>query len=268
MTTISRINIISLVVSGGLLLLYHCYYGWHLSYGSIIQISKSRSVMSAWITKHFEVTDPANITLSIQTLRNTILVAVFIAGYCLNSSYQLLRSVDTSSDMNAEKVGDVILAICLFSSFLCWAQAIRNISHLGYIIGSWNYNSFHCEDPKSVEELKDINFPYACILAERVAIYFSFAFRFLYMSIPFSFYRLGPVSLLIATSIVVILEYIWDFGTSFSSTVSCTTLSPTNSMKETKTFVAGGISSLSTSKDIECALPSTQDTDPDKSKSL
>ncbi len=92
-----------------------------------------------WIQKHKEKSDAQSTTLAIQTLRNTILVAVFIGGYALNSAYGIINSYEDSNKSTRSKVRNIILAVILFASFLCWANVIRLASHLGYMIGTLDY---------------------------------------------------------------------------------------------------------------------------------
>ena len=48
-----------------------------------IQLSTNLKNSILWIKKHQQKTDAPTVTLAVQTLRNTILVAVFIGGYAL-----------------------------------------------------------------------------------------------------------------------------------------------------------------------------------------
>jgi hypothetical protein len=71
----------------------------------------------------------------VQTLRNSILVAVFIGGYAFQNGVSALTSIKTDGLDLHDKIATGIVALLMFLSFLCWATVIRCASHLGYHIG-------------------------------------------------------------------------------------------------------------------------------------
>lgn len=90
-----------------------------------------------WVLKHKEKSDPASATLAVQTIRNTILVAVFVGGNAFTSAFSFANTY--SPDDVVQQARSIILAALLFSSFLCWALVIRFSAHLGYLVGTLSY---------------------------------------------------------------------------------------------------------------------------------
>jgi hypothetical protein len=132
----------TLVTSLGIMILYHAYlYRKVFYFGSNkMQLSLNIQMAERWIMKHKEKADAPSVTLAIQTLRNSILVAVFVGGGVLN------LAVSTANDFNdldnsdgRMKARTCVLAACCICSFLCWVNVIRYCAHLGYLIGAFNY---------------------------------------------------------------------------------------------------------------------------------
>jgi hypothetical protein len=129
-------------VSVGILAIYHVVLYSTVIFRTTpgmtqIYLSTNIKCYKKWLIKHMTVTDAASTTLAIQTLRNTILVAVFVGtqsfqfGYNTANGYNLIRG-----DQPREKVRSIILSALLFSSFLCWVFVIRSSAHLGYMIAA------------------------------------------------------------------------------------------------------------------------------------
>ena len=130
----------SLIGSLSALLIYHVY-----TYGSVfcfsawqIQLSKEISNALVWMAKHQEVADAPTVTLAIQTLRNTILVAIFVGGASFQYGFTYLNNYYMEESMQV-KIRSLILATLLMISFLCWATVIRCASHLGYFVGALKF---------------------------------------------------------------------------------------------------------------------------------
>ncbi len=91
-----------------------------------------------WIVKHKEKGDSASGTLAIQTLRNTMLVAIFVGGNAFAFTFSLANTIH-EIDRDSQGllfVRSIILISLLTGSFLCWACVIRFISHMGYLVGT------------------------------------------------------------------------------------------------------------------------------------
>lgn len=155
-----------------------------------------------------------------------------IGGYTLEASYGLMLPLSALSDFipftnnpvtSTDDVKRVILVCCLYSSFICWLQVIRNCIHLGYTVDGWDgpvipYDFHPLHNPSTdiphdfgLVERKARYKRYGNFLARNIIVYFSFAFRFLYISIPFVFYSVGPTALIISTCGILALEVAWDY---------------------------------------------------------
>ena len=56
-----------------------------------------------------------------------------------------------------EEVRSIILAVLLFSSFLCWADTIRYANHLGYSIGALDFKIKENEVKRNAEKVRHEN---------------------------------------------------------------------------------------------------------------
>ena len=139
------------------MVVYHCF-----SYGSIlfgkktlsnVQLARNIRNSSLWFDKHKTLKDAPTVTLAIQTLRNTILIAIFIGGFSFQYAWLAMNSVPTSPTINDE-IRFIIIAILLFSSFLCWANTIRMASHMGYVVGTLDKQVTDVENAKALLESK------------------------------------------------------------------------------------------------------------------
>jgi len=120
---------------------YLCVYEWRVRDASTrgtTQTGRNYNNMLLWAEKHAEKPDAPSVTLAIQTLRNTILVGVFIGGaslqYAANACDFLVRPGGPISPQLFCR--ELILGGLLFISFLNWTQVIRFANHLGYWVGT------------------------------------------------------------------------------------------------------------------------------------
>lgn len=204
---------------------------------------KNSLLMDKWLNKYlFAPTTLREQLTAIHTLRNIIIVAIFLGGYSLNTGLALLRKHQNTS------MGKTVLAVQLLLGFLCWAQVIRNADHLGMAItsmtGDKNYtlsdghpashskasakptdSSTSSAGPTSINAAEVIQTT-ACAgtiaqihghsLANRISVYFNAALRFIYHSIPFAFYGYGHIVLYTSTAIILLLEIMWDYGSTLT----------------------------------------------------
>ena len=221
-------NIGSVAVSLSLFTLYHA-----VIYSSVYMKSKSiklyKNLINSrdWIKKHKAKEDAPNVTLAIQTLRNTIFVAVFLGGSAFTAAYNTLNNLNKTRDINGQCRG-IILSILLICSFLAFASVIRAASHLGYQIGTMYNQTLHTipsPDNIAYKELDDIENKKKKIgddtseldivkesnrMISVMIVSFNLGFRFLYVSIAFIFYSAGPIALLIATGFMLVYLYLID----------------------------------------------------------
>ena len=224
-----------------------------------------------WLLKHRNAVDPASVTLAIQTLRNTILIAIFIGGFAFQYAWLSLSTLTTASTTvtstittltvtsinEATQARCYILGALMFSSFLCWANTIRMASHLGYVVGILP------QQFKEVEEIKrqDLEMPGGAgsnhdrlleieatmeknqQMLTNMLWNFSLGFRFIFTAIPFQFYVGGPVPLVVVTAVMIAFLNHVDHG---GSTQLSHTLDGHDGaaaeMKGTSTSTSAGVS--------------------------
>jgi hypothetical protein len=218
-------------VSVGLFLLYHV----HLYFGVFKSSNKAAvSVMmhnaNYWVKKNSDLADPASVTGSIQTFRNVNLVAVFISGYSLIAANGAL---ETKSEDLQVRVRSLIFAICLFLSALAWAQVMRLASHMGYMVGIFSQLRL-VESKKNNDETTPLgplrplgetfkigtktytpvekHFHNNTTMLKQLFLYFHLGIRFMVVSVPFAYYAVGPIALLIATTVVLLFLHIYDYS--------------------------------------------------------
>jgi uncharacterized membrane protein len=92
-----------------------------------------------WIRKHKEMSESPNVLLAIQTLRNTMMAAVFIGGNAIVIAYGLANDYHNVETYRLQ-LRSLVIMVLMFSSFLCWANVVRLCSVLGYMIGTIQYS--------------------------------------------------------------------------------------------------------------------------------
>jgi hypothetical protein len=128
----------------GVLFTFVIYYGRYafiaLKYGTTSDTQLGRSLDTAvlWAQKHAEVADAGSVVLAVQTLRNVIVVAIFVGGAALQVAISGLENKDMnwSSNEDIDKVRTLIKSVLLICSFLNWSMVIRYASHAGFMVGA------------------------------------------------------------------------------------------------------------------------------------
>jgi uncharacterized membrane protein len=77
-------------------------------------------------------------------------VSIFIGGNSFQYGFMFLNAEKNGI---TEEVRSIILAILLFSSFLCWADAIRYANHLGYSVGALDFKIKENEAKRDAEKV-------------------------------------------------------------------------------------------------------------------
>lgn len=251
--------------------LYHVqYYAAIITKGSESNSALSTNIKIAisWIQKHKEKPDAPSVTLAIQTLRNTIIVATFVGGSSLSFGLNFALGYGDVVGDQALELQHIIVTICLLCSFLCWACVIRYASHVGYYIGTISYDEEKHNKEKEKEKAKlerkgnevketvittvtvemvDLEGqqkpqePYQaanksdsssvtvsskqkrvdamlnCVnMVALILIFFNMGFRFMFISLPFAFFGMSPIGLVIAGGVLLSFLYFYDYGVSFA----------------------------------------------------
>ena len=201
--------------------LYHVYF-WSkvcTKTGAHTQLAFNLQNSLIWIDKHRVKDDAPSVTLAIQTLRNTILVAIFVGGSSFQYAFLVMNSVTDISDSKTNARA-IILAVLLFLSFLCWTGVIRYANHLGFVIGTMEYKAKKESEERAKvtsdieakgtdliatnldnDELRDL-LEESKFMVHRMLTNFSLGFRFLYMAIPYVFYSSGSIALIVSTVLI------------------------------------------------------------------
>lgn len=233
-----------------------CYQTLTLQESNHTQKGRNFGNMLLWVDKHNVKSDAPNVTLAIQTLRNTILVAIFVGGSSLAAAIGAC-DILTRPEVTPQIVcRQLLIGSQLFLSFLNWAQVIRFCNHMGYYVGTLETHIKNkMEERKSrmaalaqqqavalssnvsrsidshetspavdsyidvsntvVLEEEDENDTAARIecnaMGHKITAHFSWGFRFIYFAIPFWMYSGGPVALIAAAGVNIVLLCLFDF---------------------------------------------------------
>lgn len=244
----------------GVLFVYHVVYvsqiyGMKSEDSLHLNVQRNCLLMDKWVIKYLQPSCTTSHHYSaIHALRNIIYVGIFLGTFTITAAFDAVL-ID---NINEYKLENVILGICLFASFLCWVQVVRNTNQLSVAItsmhtmkesgannmpvsnfGQINENTnglvFESDDQSHLQtHSKGINLRNIVIttpklraahvhtlyMARNVSLYYSFAFRFLYCGIPFVFFSYGYITLYAVTIAIIVLETTWDYGGGISEYVN------------------------------------------------
>ena len=139
--TFNHFDIGAVSICMGILLVYH-FHLFYSVFGLRVQgpqMAVNFKNAKKWVLKHKEKSDPASVTLAVQTLRNSILVSTFIGGGVFVNGIDIANSYPNDIVSARMKARAIILSSCMIASFLCWVNVIRFSSHLGYLLGTVSY---------------------------------------------------------------------------------------------------------------------------------
>ena len=143
MSTVPTLDIVILSISFLFFFIYSLWFNYQTTYSSSVwgsQLGRNLETMTMWGQKHSEHGDPATVTLAVQTLRNGLIVAIFVGGAALSSSAAMLNTFDNTHRLTPLSVPMMIrsglISSLLMLSFLNWTLVIRYNNHSGFIIGA------------------------------------------------------------------------------------------------------------------------------------
>lgn len=206
-----------------------------------------------WSLKHFKAShDTPTTTLAVQTLRNSMIAAIFIGGSALGAAGAVIQPMWEYWTPRLA-VRQIILASLLCVSFLNWALVIRYNTHAGFMAGAIhthvqvkisemrmeNFKLRLSGDSAEVGETEpeDINLEDQTLIDDEAeerarevvgrdftkicslsVLHQAWGFRFIFFSIPFFFYSAGPIALLISGAFMgIFLIFFHDYPQSFAS---------------------------------------------------
>jgi hypothetical protein len=175
---------------------------------------------ASFIAKHLEKDDAATSVLAVQSLRNTILVAIFIGGIAFQAFQTAAATAGAAADA-VSSARSLVFSAFLLGSFLNFALVIRAASHLAYILGGARYAAAGAGD--ALEEGRGVGAapppPFSrdaaalCgSLMRALSLHFSLGFRCLYSSVPFAYAASGPVALVISGGAMLSFLIYADFA--------------------------------------------------------
>jgi len=119
--------------------LYYYYYGkqaFDENARTNTQLGRNLNMVGMWSARHFDNPDAASTVLAVQTLRNSLISAIFIGGAALNAANAVIQPpTDDLEWTPALQVRQIILSTLLCCSFLSWALVVRYNTHLGFMVG-------------------------------------------------------------------------------------------------------------------------------------
>jgi hypothetical protein len=135
---ISVFDIVSVTLSLFMFTAYYIHF-YLVSIGSgpkSTQLRKNIDNVGYWSMKHFYASDStATTTLAVQTLRNSIVAAIFIGGSALSTVSVVIQPMFEYWSPRLA-VRQLILSTLLTISFLNWALVIRYNTHAGFMAGA------------------------------------------------------------------------------------------------------------------------------------
>ncbi|RYG94790.1 hypothetical protein EON65_56950, partial [archaeon] len=83
----------------GVFLVYHvAFYSMIFSRNASVQLRLNVKNATHWIAKHRDIGDPHSVTLAIQTLRNTLIVATFVGGFAFTYAFDFTNQFQNVGD--------------------------------------------------------------------------------------------------------------------------------------------------------------------------
>lgn len=221
----------AIAVSATVLLVYNC-----------VALTSPRTNLRAmldvdniWGRKHVVLGAAAEVTLAIQTLRNSVLVSIFIGTVAFNTMTSTLSSLAVNVAGSPLWLMQLLVAILAAGAFLSFAVCIRCAAHAGYLVGGASFletttghELFAAErSPGSVastpESSATATASHMLRLVHMQSFHFSLAFRCIYSAFPFLFgAAAGPAALLPCMAAIALFQVYLDYAPLRSSTCTST----------------------------------------------
>jgi uncharacterized membrane protein len=205
-------DLASLAASAGLLLAYHAWLRWRLRQDPGYSVHAVNAlVRAAWVE---EITRRRDGILAVQTLRNSLMAAIFLAstavlliigvltlseqGDKLRTAWQALDVFGAASTrLWLSKM--ILLLIDLLVAFFSFTMAIRLFHHVGYMI-----------NVPPLEQPVAMNAKHVIAHLNRAGKFYSIGMRAYYFTAPLLAWLFGPHLMFGATVALVITLYHLD----------------------------------------------------------
>lgn len=200
-------DLICFLGSLAILLAYHIHLNLRVRQNPRYTIQSINSAArTAWVA-HIMAT-PSKDILAVQTLRNSTMAATFLASTAVLLIIGVLNLGQTGGgdglihSLAARQPGFTLyllkltpLLLDLFAAFFFFSLAIRMYNHVGYLINSGPQASGPT-DPA-----------YVARMLNRGGSYYSWGMRSYYLCVPFVFWLFGPLFMLSASLVLVVVLY-------------------------------------------------------------
>jgi len=209
-SSVSVFEIVSLSVSGLVLILYNSFalFSGKTNLGLMLKADDE------WSRRHRMTSgNAADVTAAIQTLRNSVLVSVFIGTVTFNTMIDAHKSLKIYNKYSFLWLANLVVAVLYACSFLSFCICIRCAAHSGYLIGDFSFLEIH-DDSRTKEKVLSRNIHFIHLIRMQ-SVHFSFAFRLAYSGLPFLFSSAGPEALLSVAVLIVLFESYVDFSHRF-----------------------------------------------------
>ena len=129
-----------IAVSLGLTTIYHVLFFGRVALTNSwdIQFSDNFLNNAIWTIKHREKHDAQTVTLAVQALRNTTVAGIFVGSYAVQFGLSA-GTLCAHSTLVEVQIGEGMVALFMFLSFLSWSTVIRASVHLGFHIDTLSY---------------------------------------------------------------------------------------------------------------------------------
>jgi uncharacterized membrane protein len=214
----NTIEIYILASSIFLLAAYHFYLAWMIKHHPLrTDIGINACARGAWV-RHMMRRLPGDV-LAIQTLRNSLMSASFLASTAILLVAGLLSFILTSKS-NLENFDHVLnilsnghphvalsrlllLVVTFFFAFFNFILALRYYNHAGFLLNAGN----------SVDGRHALPEQFMIASLQRGAFHFTLGMRAFMFSLPFGLWLLGPVWLLLGSILLILVLWKIDFPT-------------------------------------------------------
>ena len=208
------VSIAALSSVGGILMVYNIFTVAKARKRSSLMLSTMLHAVDSFVSKHIEQNDTPTVVLLVQSLRNYMMVAIFIGGISFQS-FQVACAAISLTTTPIENARTLILSSFLICSFLNFALVIRCAAHLGILLGSTQRHSavhnITGDNPLMNKQLSIENTRFTCTsLMRSMCVHFSLGFRCLFSSVPYSFGASGPIPLFLSGLLILALQVYAD----------------------------------------------------------
>jgi len=206
-------DVAALAISIALVLAYYLYLRWRLrrdpqyTVHAVNNVARARWVEAMMSARGQEI-------LAIQTLRNSVMTASFMASTAMLLIVATLTftasqdhaagvwhalNMSGATDDQAVAVKLVLLLADFFTAFFCFSMAVRYFNHVGYMITMPAAATPGGLDPRRV-----------AAYLNRGGNFYAFGTRAFFYCVPLVFWMFGPLFFVVATATLLVVLHPFD----------------------------------------------------------